>query len=40
LLDEAEQILNSAGARIRAEVDVERASARRRGFKGLFRRKR
>ena len=41
LLDEAEEILNSAGARIKAEVDIEREHAsRRRGIKGLFRRKR
>jgi hypothetical protein len=41
LLDEAEEILNSAGARIKAEVDIEHEHARRRrGLKGLFRRKR
>ena len=41
LLDEAEEILNSAGARIKAEVDLEREQGgRRRGIKGLFRRKR
>ena len=41
LLDEAEEILNSAGARIKAEVDIEREQAsRRRGIRGLFRRKR
>jgi hypothetical protein len=42
LLDEAEGILNSAGARIMAEVTEERAAERRRnrGFRRLFRRKR
>jgi hypothetical protein len=42
LLDEAEDILNEAGARIRAEVEDERAaeSHRRRGFRRFFRRKR
>jgi hypothetical protein len=40
LLDEAEDILNSAGARIRAEVDAEEAAKRPRGLKRLFRRKR
>jgi hypothetical protein len=43
LLDEAEAILNSAGARIRAEVDAERERTDRRSRKGLgrfFRRRR
>jgi hypothetical protein len=41
LLDEAEEILNSAGARIKAEVEIEQEQAsRRRGLKRLFRRKR
>jgi hypothetical protein len=42
LLDEADDILNEAGARIRAEVEDERAaeSHRRRGFRRFFRRKR
>jgi hypothetical protein len=42
LLDEAEDILNEAGARIRAEVEDEQAAEanRRRGFKRFFRRKR
>ena len=42
LLDEAEGILNSAGARIRAEVDAERSSQsrRKRGLGRFLRRKR
>jgi hypothetical protein len=41
LLDEAEDILNAAGDRIRSEVDAERAQANRQGFlRRLFRRKR
>ena len=42
LLDEAEGILNSAGARVKAEVDEQRAaeSRRRRGFLRFLRRKR
>ncbi len=42
LLDEAEDILNAAGARIMAEVETERAeaAAKRRGLKRFFRRKR
>ena len=42
LLDQAEDILNEAGARIRAEVEVERAAeaSRRRGLRRFFRRKR
>ncbi len=42
LLDEAESILNSAGARIRAEVDAERdaESRRKRGLGRFLRRKR
>ena len=42
LLDEAEGILNSAGARVKAEVDEQRAaeSRRRRGFLGFLRRRR
>ncbi|MDJ0771721.1 MAG: hypothetical protein QNJ12_23240 [Ilumatobacter sp.] len=42
LLDEAEDILNGAGARIMAEVNQERidAEARRRGWRRFFRRKR
>jgi hypothetical protein len=41
LLDEAEDILNSAGAQIMAEVNEERAAGRRRrGLMRLFRRKR
>ena len=41
LLDEAEGILNDAGARIMAEVSEEQAAKRRkaRGFRRLFRRK-
>jgi hypothetical protein len=40
LLDQAEDILNSAGARIRAEVEAERRAAERpRGLKRIFRRK-
>ena len=41
LLDEAENILNGAGARIMAEVSEEQAAERRRarGFRRLFRRK-
>ena len=39
LLDEAEDILNEVGARVRAEVEDERWS-RRRGWKRFFRRKR
>jgi hypothetical protein len=40
LLDEAEDILNSAGARIRSEVERDRAEAERRnrGFRGFIRR--
>jgi len=42
LLDEAENILNSAGARIRSEVDAERESRKRRsrGLRGFLRRRR
>jgi hypothetical protein len=42
LLDHAENILNEAGARIRAEVEDERVSEanRRRGVRRFFRRKR
>jgi hypothetical protein len=42
LLDEAENILNSAGARIRSEVDSERVAdqRRRRGLRGFLRRRR
>ena len=41
LLDAAEDILNEAGPRIRAEVDAEReAGRRRRGVAGWFRRRR
>ena len=42
LLDQAENILNAAGARIKAEVAVERAEAakRNRGLRRFFRRKR
>jgi hypothetical protein len=42
LLDEAEDILNSAGARIMAEVSEERAvaSRRRKGLRRFLRRKR
>jgi hypothetical protein len=42
LLDEAEGILNSAGARVKAEVDEQRAaeSRRRRGFLRFLRRRR
>jgi hypothetical protein len=40
LLDEAEDILNSAGARIMAEAHEERRGGRRRRLKNLFRRKR
>jgi hypothetical protein len=36
LLDEAEDYLNSVGARVRAEVDAERAAARRRGWRRFF----
>ena len=39
LLDEAEEILNAAGPRIRAEIDAERAAGERRGWKRLFRRR-
>jgi hypothetical protein len=37
LLDAAEDILNAAGARMRAEADAER-TAERKGWKRLFRR--
>jgi len=37
LLDEAEDILNSAGDRVRAEVEAERAARSRRGWRRLFR---
>lgn len=42
LLDEAEQILNSVGSRVKAEVDADRAAAERRdrGFRRFLRRKR
>ena len=41
LLDEAEQILNSAGPRIMAEVNAEKAQGGApKGFRKLFRRKR
>lgn len=41
LLDEAEDFLNSVGARVRAEVEAEREAARRRrGLGRWFRRKR
>ena len=41
LLDEAEGILNSAGERIKAEVDIERSSGSRGSrLKRFFRRKR
>ena len=42
LLDEAEDILNSVGDRIKAEVEAERLAAERRpkGLKRLFKRKR
>ena len=36
LLDEAEDILNSAGDRVRAEVEAERAARRPRGWRRLF----
>jgi hypothetical protein len=41
LLDQAEDILNDAGARIRAEVEAEREAAarNRRGIRRLFRRR-
>ena len=40
LLDEAEDILNAAGSRIIAEVEVERAeeARRNRGVRGMIRR--
>jgi hypothetical protein len=38
LLDEAEEIVNSAGPRIMAEVDAERAAATDGGFAGRIRR--
>ncbi len=38
LLDEAEEHLLSVGDRVRAEVEAERATARRRGWRRLFRR--
>ena len=41
LLDEAEEVLNAVGARIRAEVEAERrAASRPRGLKRWFGRKR
>lgn len=41
LLDEAEGILNSVGALIKAEVEAERSAGQRpKGLKRLFRRKR
>jgi len=41
LLDAAEDIVNTAGPRIRAEIDADRRSARRsRGLGRLFRRRR
>jgi hypothetical protein len=41
LLDAAEEILNAAGPRIKAEVSAEReAGTRRRGLRRLFRRNR
>ena len=38
LLDEAENHLNEIGARIKAEVEAERAARARRGWRRLFRR--
>jgi hypothetical protein len=38
LLDEAEDIVNAAGPRVRAEVDAERAAASAGGFTGKLRR--
>ena len=41
LLDEAEDILNSVGAEVRAEVEAERLAAENRGLlKRIFKRKR
>jgi len=40
LLDEAEDILNSAGTRVRAELEAERAARGRRGWRRLFGRNR
>lgn len=40
LLDEAEDILNAAGAQMTAELEAERAAEAKRGFRRLFRRKR
>ncbi|MDQ3469770.1 MAG: hypothetical protein M3487_08410 [Actinomycetota bacterium] len=40
LLDEAEDILNSVGDRVRAEVEAERARRNRRGLRRLFGRRR
>jgi hypothetical protein len=39
LLDEAEEILNAAGPRIRAEIDADRASSVRRGWRRFLRRR-
>ena len=38
LLDEAEEIINSAGPQILAEVEAEQGRKRRRGLRGWFRR--
>jgi hypothetical protein len=41
LLDEAEDIVNAAGAQLRAEVEAEQTAAAKRGFiRRMFRRKR
>jgi hypothetical protein len=39
VLDEAEDIINSVGAQVMAEVDAERSRARRPRWKRLFRRR-
>jgi hypothetical protein len=39
LLDEAEDIVNSAGPRLLAEVQADRARQARRGWRRLFRRR-
>jgi len=39
LLDEAEEILNAAVPRIRAELDAEREAESRKGWRRLFRRR-
>ncbi|MGH9120247.1 MAG: hypothetical protein ACRD0A_20990 [Acidimicrobiales bacterium] len=40
VLDEAEEIINSVGPQVLAEVEAERGNKRRKGVRGWFRRRR